>query len=199
MCSSVEPLLSLSIFWTRPADVPFRSAPSTITSNDCLGFCWTAARSVSSTYALRPEWSAPESLFGPGDATARVAAIVKAATVVRTTAPARRPPRPHNAFERASPREPRPQSAFERSPQEFARFCRIYPSSLLRARDAHEGRRHTWKRAEPTIDPGALPPPEGSGPGKFPRTSEYARPVLLAAEIAAARAVAALSRRLGRG
>src|SRR3954447_23572311 len=55
-------------------------------------------------------------------------AIAKSATTV-ITAPARRPPRPHNAFERASPREPRPQRAFERSSL-FAR-CRIYPSSLL--------------------------------------------------------------------
>src|SRR3954451_1505601 len=46
------------------------------------------------------------------------------------------------------------------------------------------------------------PPPEGSGPAKFPRTGDgplRCAAMRLAAEIAAARAVAALSRRVGAG
>src|SRR3979411_2532695 len=66
-------------------------------------------------------------------------AIANTATMAVAT-PALRPPRPHSAFERDSPREPRPQSAFERSPKLFARECRIYPylsPSVIHAPQAH--------------------------------------------------------------
>src|SRR5216117_1893121 len=87
-----------------------------------------------------------------------------------TSAPARRPPRPHSAFERDSPREPRPQSAFERSPLS-ARECRIYPSSLsIPHLLAHTGPQIHVKPMEPRPHLGAIPPPEGSGPRRFTRT-----------------------------
>src|SRR5256885_8130997 len=71
-------------------------------------------------------------------------AIAKRTTMAIAT-PALRPPRPHNAFERCSPREPRPQSAFERSPKLFARECRIYPflsPSVIHARERIEPQLH---------------------------------------------------------
>src|SRR3954469_8355132 len=113
------------------------------------------------TNALRsfeplPELPLPDS---PAPATE---AIAKTATTV-ITAPARRPPRPHNAFERASPREPRPQRAFERSSL-FAR-CRISPflsPSVFRAGCA-EPQIH-MKPAERKARGQRVPPPEGSEP-----------------------------------
>src|SRR6266576_1004959 len=80
---------------------------------------------VSGMYALRlPYFPSPSLwLLSPAPATE---AIAKTTTIAVVT-PALRPPRPHNAFERCSPREPRPQSAFERSPELFARESRIYP------------------------------------------------------------------------
>src|SRR3954453_16913432 len=91
-----------------------------------------ALRRSGATYDLRsPDLKFPRPFLElplPESPAPATEAIAKTATTV-ITAPARRPPRPHNAFERASPREPRPQRAFERSSL-FAR-CRIYPSSLL--------------------------------------------------------------------
>src|SRR3982750_3454394 len=91
-----------------------------------------ALRRSGATYDLRsPDLKFPRRLLElplPDSPAPATEAIAKTATTV-ITAPARRPPRPHNAFERASPPEPRPQRAFERSSL-FAR-CRIYPSSLL--------------------------------------------------------------------
>src|SRR3954447_3511841 len=89
-----------------------------------------ALRRSGATYDLSSpdlKFPRPLELSLPDSPAPATEAIAKTATTV-ITAPARRPPRPHNAFERASPREPRPQRAFERSL--FAR-CRIDPSLLL--------------------------------------------------------------------
>src|SRR4051812_1465312 len=118
---------------------------------------------VSGTYALRlPDLLPLLWLLSPAPATE---AIAKTTTIAVAT-PALRPPRPHNAFERCSPREPRPQSACERSPKLFARECRIYPflsPSVTPARERREPQLHVKPPQRRSVKE-PLPPPEGSGP-----------------------------------
>src|SRR5436309_11244837 len=134
----------------KTEELCFRS-PWTMTSNDCFGFCAMELRSVSGTYALRLPDVPPPSELPPLRLAPATEAIAKTATA-ETTAPARRPPRPHNAFERDSPREPRPQRAFERS--SLLALCRIYPTSLFlpcsmcRAHRPHLHVKHEERRSD---------------------------------------------------
>src|SRR5262249_36104231 len=114
ICAAVAPAGPLSpvICLYSPLELPFLS-PWTMTSYVAFGFCWMALVSALGTYALR--LARPGSGEPPLLATAAAANEHMTAAVAIAT-PARLPPRPHNAFDRDSPREPRPQSAFERSP-----------------------------------------------------------------------------------
>src|SRR5436309_13091456 len=107
----------------KTEELCFRS-PWTMTSNDCFGFCAMELRSVSGTYALRLPDVPPPSELPPLRLAPATEAIAKTATA-ETTAPARRPPRPHNAFDRDSPRDPRPHRSIEPPPQSVARLSRI--------------------------------------------------------------------------